>query len=244
MPERESLAGAPLAVHQGQYSIDMLEESLWVTKPIGGLGSRLTLCDWYRIVDAFVGIDSEDIGLRMRFKELGEYLSDSPPARENSRWLHCSVKASDRAPAHVVTFIAPEEVNVIHVTLALFRDRGYIEMQHDSAYWRSIDLAGRTQPLLIAKGARVLVDAREPSQPLIASCAINWAMRMQREILFFHAAAVGIDGDGVLITGAIIDGFGGEWSRFPRRRDSWCATADDGTRVIPTGDIDPSATQR
>jgi hypothetical protein len=160
-------------------------------------------CDWYRIVDAFVGIDSEDIGLRMTFQELlGECLSDSPPAPENSSWLHCSVRASDRAPANVVTFTAPEEVNVIDFTLALFRDRGYIEMQRDQVDWRSLGLAGRTQPFLIAKGASVLVDARETWQPLIASCAVTWAMTMQREMLFFHAAAVGIDGDGVLITGA------------------------------------------
>jgi len=102
----------------------------------------------------------------------------------------------------VITFTAPEEVDVVDFTLALFRDRGYIEMHHGSTDWRSLGLAGKTQPLLIAKGAKVAVDAREPWQSLIASCAINWAMWMQREMLFFHAAAVGIDGDGVLITGA------------------------------------------
>src|SRR5260370_42575644 len=79
-------------------------------------------------------------------------------------------------------------------------------MHHGSTDWRSLGLAGKTQRLLSAKGAKVAVDAREPWQSLIASCAINWAMWMQREILFFHAAAVGIDGDGVLITCAMAAG--------------------------------------
>jgi hypothetical protein len=101
----------------------------------------------------------------------------------------------------VVTFTAPERVDIVDFILALFSDRGYVEMHHDPTDWRSLGLVGKAQPLLTAKGAQVLVDALEPWQPLIASCAINWAMLMQRELLFFHAAAVGIAGAGVLITG-------------------------------------------
>jgi hypothetical protein len=101
----------------------------------------------------------------------------------------------------VVTFSAPAEVDIIEFAMALFGDRGYVEMHHDPSDWRSLRLADSIQPLLTAKGAKVLVDAREPWQPLIASCAVNWAMWMQREVLFFHAAAVGVDGVGVLIAG-------------------------------------------
>jgi hypothetical protein len=55
--------------------------------------------------------------------------------------------------------------------------------------------------LLTANGAHVLVDARQSWQPLMATCAMNWVMRMQRDVLFFHSAAVGIGGAGVLIAG-------------------------------------------
>jgi hypothetical protein len=158
-------------------------------------------CDWYRIVDGFVGIDSEDPRLRIRFERLyGECLSSSPPAPENPRRLHCRVRVSDGAPALVI-FSAPEEVDIVDFILAVFRDRGYVEMHQAATDWRALGLDGKAQPLLAAKGARVLVDATAPWQPLIASCAINWAMRMQPELLFFHAAAVGIDGAGVLMAG-------------------------------------------
>jgi hypothetical protein len=160
------------------------------------------ICDWYRIVDAFVGIDSEDVPLRLRFKQIYDgCVSSSPPGPDYPTWLHCRVQISHNAPGHLITFTAPDEVDIVNFTLALFGDRGYVELERDNDDWRSLGLANKTQPLLTAKGAKVLVDAREPWQPLIASCAINWAMRMQREMLFFHAASVGIDGAGVLITG-------------------------------------------
>jgi energy-coupling factor transporter ATP-binding protein EcfA2 len=159
--------------------------------------------DWYRIVDAFVGIDSEDLPLRMRFRQLyRECLADFPPAPENPRWLHCRVQVTRWAPARLVTFTSPEQVDIVDFMLALFGNRGYVEMHQDSSDWRSLGLARTTELLLTAKGSQVLVDAREPWQPLIASCAINWAMWMQRETLFFHAAAVAIDGAGVLIAGS------------------------------------------
>jgi hypothetical protein len=182
--------------------------SPWWENPSGLLGHfydsdcESRSCDWYRIVDAFVGIDSDDLPLRMRFKQLyGECLSSSPPEPENPRWIHCRVQVRHGVPAHVVTFTANEEVDIVEFILALFGDRGYVEIPHGLTDWRSLGVAGKAQPLLTAKGAQVLVDAQEPWQPLIASCAINWAMRMQREMLFFHAAAVGIGGTGVLITG-------------------------------------------
>jgi hypothetical protein len=163
---------------------------------------RAQSCDWYRIVDAFVGLDSEDLPLRLRFKQVyGDCVSSSPPGPTSPKWLHCRVRVSHSAPAQVVTFTSPQQVDIVAFILALFRDRGYVEIQRDHDDWRSLGLAGTDQPLLTAKGGRVLVDALGPWQPLIANCAINWAMWMQREVLFFHAAAVGINGAGVLITG-------------------------------------------
>ena len=159
-------------------------------------------CDWYRIVDAFVGIDSEDAALRLRFKQVyGDCASSSPPEPESSMRLHCRVQVSKNAPANLVTFTAPEGIDIIGFILALFGDRGYVELQSGCDGWRSLGLPHKEQPLLTARDGRVLVDGLGPWHPLIANCAINWAMRMQREMLFFHAAAVGIDSAGALITG-------------------------------------------
>ena len=46
-----------------------------------------------------------------------------------------------------------------------------------------------------------LVDRRQIWQPFIANYAINRVLRLQREMLFFHAASIGIEGRGVMIVG-------------------------------------------
>ena len=182
--------------------------SPWWQNPSGLVGhfydseSDSRACDWYRIADGFLGIESEDPGLRLRFKQVyGDCVLNSPPCPENPMLVHCRVQVSHGAPAHLVTFTSTEEFDIVGFISALFSDRGYVEIQDEDTDWRSLGLVGKAQPLLTAKGGQVLVNAEESWQPLIANCAINWAMRMQREMLFFHAAAVGIDGAGVLIAG-------------------------------------------
>ncbi len=157
-------------------------------------------CDWYRIADASLGIESDDFTLRARFQQLyGECLSSRPGTTEPR--LHCRVQAMDSLPAHCVSFTGTGEINIIDFMLDLFRDRGYVELNPETPGWRAIGLTGESCPILISRGNRLLVDAAKPWQPLIANCAVNWAMRMQRDVLFFHAAAVGVGDAGVLIIG-------------------------------------------
>ena len=159
-------------------------------------------CDWYRIVDRFLGVDSEDLPLRQRLRTLYAELLSAPPApSEATLGLRCHVQIKDGLPAQLVTFTAPSEVAIIDFMLALFPGRGYVETSCAADGWRSIGLVSRTSPLLTAKGSQVLVDARKTWQPLVANCAVNWVMQMQREVLFFHAATVAIRGEGVLLAG-------------------------------------------
>jgi hypothetical protein len=159
-------------------------------------------CDWYRIVDGFLGVDSEDSRLNQRFRTLyAELLSPGPTLQEATQKLLCRIQVRDGLPVHMVTFTAPSEIAIIDFILALFPGRGYVEIEGPAAGWRSIGIAGKASPLLTARGSEVLVDAREEWQPLIANCAVNWVMQMQPGLLFFHAAAVGIRGEGILIVG-------------------------------------------
>jgi hypothetical protein len=107
----------------------------------------------------------------------------------------------DSLPAHCVSFTGPGEINIVDFMLDLFRDRGYVELNPETPGWRAIGLRGEAGPILISRGNRLLVDADKAWQPLIANCAVNWALRMQRDMLFFHAAAVGVGDAGVLIIG-------------------------------------------
>jgi hypothetical protein len=163
---------------------------------------KFRACDWYRIVDGFLGVDSEDFRLHQRFRNLyAELLSPGPALREATERLLCRIQVRDGLPVHLVSFTAPSEIAIIDFILALFPGRGYVEIEGAAAGWRSIGLAGKTSPLLTARGSEVLVNAREEWQPLIANCAVNWVMQMQPGLLFFHAAAVSIAGEGILIVG-------------------------------------------
>ena len=157
-------------------------------------------CDWYRIADASLGIESDDFSLRARFQQLyGECLSLRADTAEPR--VRCRVQVMDSLPAHYVRFSGTREINVIDFMLDLFRDRGYVEMKPETPGWRAIGRTGQAGLILISRGNRLLVDAAKAWQPLVANCAVNWAMGMQRGVLFFHAAAVGVGDAGVLIIG-------------------------------------------
>ena len=192
----------------GLAHTESTSDSPWWQKPSNLVAQfsvadgKLRPCDWYRIVDGLLGVDSEDLALRERFRTLyAELRSPQPSSRDLTEGLLCRIQVRDGLPVHLVTFTAHKEIPIIDFILALFPGRGYVEMDRPAAGWRSIGLAGKTSPLLTARGSEVLVDAGEAWQPLIANCAINWVMQMQSGLLFFHAAAVAIGGEGVLIAG-------------------------------------------
>jgi hypothetical protein len=186
-----------------------LSASPWWQEPSALLAELSTAdgelrpCDWYRIVDGFLGVDSEDLALRQRFKSLYSELHSPRPSHTEAatQRLLCRIQVRSGLPVHLVTFRAQSEIAIIDFILALFPGRGYAETHGAAAGWRSIGVAGKSSPLLTARGSEVLVDAREAWQPLIANCAVNWVMQMQPAVLFFHAAAVAIAGEGVLIVG-------------------------------------------
>jgi len=164
--------------------------------------AKLCSADWYRLVDRFLGIDSEDRTLRQRFGMLySEFLAPFPSPSEATEGVLCRIQVREGAPAHLVTFTAPSEISIVDFMLALFPGRGYVELNQAADGWRSLGVVGQPFPFLTARGSQVLVEAREAWQPLIANCALNWVMQMQSELLFFHAAAVAVRGQGVLLAG-------------------------------------------
>ncbi len=202
--------GVPLEIEAAPRLVDdnALSSFPWWQEPAGLLARFSELrkysapCDWYRVVDGFLGVDSADLTVRQRFRTLyAELASVGPSPLEASQQLQCRIQIVEDLPAHLVTFTTTAELSIIDFILALFPGRGYVEMKGASPGWRSLGLDGRTRPVLTVRGSQVLVDAHEPWQVLIANCAVNWVMQMQRGLLFFHAAAVAIAGQGVLLAG-------------------------------------------
>lgn len=116
--------------------------------------------------------------------------------------VKCVVRVHDEAPLAAVVFDDPEPLQSFTFCETLFPDRGYLEGPVGADGWRTI--ASRhtpNEPQIALRENYALVDRRQIWQPFIANYAINRVLRLQRDILFFHAASIGIQGRGAMIVG-------------------------------------------
>jgi hypothetical protein len=128
---------------------------------------------WYRLGDGFLGIDSDDDALCGRFEEIYGDCAVALPAEEGPRVV-CRTRRE--GPSVSVAFDDPEPLDEPAFLRAVFPDR---------------DVA----PL----GENVPADSAW--QPLVANLAVSRLLRLQRSIIFFHAASFAIRGRGVLVCG-------------------------------------------
>ena len=162
-----------------------------------------TTVEWYRFGAGTLALEADDFPLRQRLSQVyGECaLSASPSPTEHH--MKCTVQ-SLTAPALVsVTCTDSVPLDAVAFLLHLFQDRGYVELPPVLPDWRLLGKAGRSaRPLLAARRETMLVDRSQPWQAFVANYMLNRVLRLQRERLFFHAASVGIQGAGILLTGA------------------------------------------
>jgi hypothetical protein len=137
-----------------------------------------------------------------RFEEIyPEGANDSTGSEAPTR-VKCVVRFHDDAPVAAVIFDDPEPLDSFAFCQTLFPDRGYAEGPSGTDGWRTISSQqspGEPQVALCDNYA--LVDRRQVWQPFIANYAVNRVLRLQRELLFFHAASIGIAGRGAMIVG-------------------------------------------
>jgi hypothetical protein len=157
-------------------------------------------CELYRIADCLLAIESADVLLQTRFQQLYGECAATTQADFAQR-VCCRVRSCPRVPAYLVTFTPADDLELFDFILALFVDRGYVELDGGFGDWRLLGMSGCYEPLLAALGNQALVNPTMGWQAVVGNCAINWAMRLQRGFLFFHAGSVAIDGVGVMLAG-------------------------------------------
>jgi hypothetical protein len=156
--------------------------------------------DAYRLGDGVLELECEDapLGDRLRntYAECRVRPGEDPPGPR----VRCLVRSAD-GPAVLVGFEDPAPLDTIRFAIQLFPDRGYRELPFPSPGWRLLgDAEG--QPLLAADDAGTcLVGRTGPWQGLVGSLAVNRVLRLQQDVLFFHAASAVIGGAGLLVTG-------------------------------------------
>lgn len=156
----------------------------------------------YRFAEGCLVLGCEDEALVRRFGTLYPQDAEENVGSEGSTCVKCIVRVDDDAALAHVVFHDPESLDSFAFCQSMFPDRGYVEGPVGPEGWRTI--ASRQHPSVPQIALRdnyALVDHRQIWQPFIANYAINRVLRLQREILFFHAASIGIKGRGAMIVG-------------------------------------------
>jgi hypothetical protein len=102
-----------------------------------------------------------------------------------------------------IAFEDPEDLDAFEFCRTLFPDRNYVAGPPAAPGWQTISFSDRPlAPLIAMNGHFAIVDRGQVWQPLIANLALNRLLRLQRNVLFFHAASVQILDRGVILVGS------------------------------------------
>lgn len=150
---------------------------------------------WYRIGEGWLGVASDHAPFANRFRALfGECAGGSP--EPGTLAVRCGVRSLQRPAIALVTFDDPEPLDQVRFAQRVFADRDDAPVLTEQPGWSRFGdaiLAAADRLLLVRRGA--------PWQGFVGSLAVNRVLRLQRDVLFFHAAAAAIGGRGVLIVG-------------------------------------------
>jgi hypothetical protein len=155
----------------------------------------------YRFGLGLFELDCDDAGLNRRFGELYPE-GATPGSTASGPFVRCQVRSLDAPSVAAIRFDDPEALDAIAFCRALFSDRGYVQGPPGPGGWQTIarhETPGA--PFIAMNGPRAIADRGQPWQPLVANLGLNRLLRLQRDMLFFHAASVVVHGRGWLLAG-------------------------------------------
>jgi hypothetical protein len=134
-----------------------------------------------------------DLYADCRFTELGN---------EQLPLVRCTVSPTQNERVVRIEFEDPEPIDSMDFLATVYRGRGYRKCFTTAAGWQCLaECDARDEPAVALRGSIALVDRRKHWHPLIAHLGVNRLLHFQREMLFFHAASLGIRGAGALLFG-------------------------------------------
>lgn len=182
---------------------------MWIGESIadpGGLVSRPgpDPSQWYQFGDAFLGIGGDDHRFLARFWDVYRECGTDPPAGSPERRHLCWVlrRGSDRVylrfhdPVHDGG-PSPDPFGYLDPML---RDWQYIQESGPPAGWRVYRSAHSRACVAFSRDEMVL-ERRGQWAWIAANAAVSRVLATQPETLYFHGAAMGIAGHGVLMLG-------------------------------------------
>jgi hypothetical protein len=117
--------------------------------------------------------------------------------------VSCTVRTTVRGadPVGMATFDDAEPVDLADFILQVFPDRGYAERRPPVEGWRVLAPGHDGGESVAISRNQMLFRGRDAWKALIGSTAVGRLIRLQRGLLFFHAASIGVFGAGVMLVG-------------------------------------------
>jgi hypothetical protein len=101
----------------------------------------------------------------------------------------------------MATFEDAVPLDLADFILKVFPDRAFSETHSAADGWRVLSLGDDQGSTVALSGNQLLFRRSDPWRALVGSTAVSRLIRLQRRMLFFHAASVGVAGSGVLLVG-------------------------------------------
>lgn len=176
---------------------DLLERAL--QRPNDRFGSSR-----YQFGYGRLELNSDDGPLNLRFRQIyPEGIVDTEGVGDDPLRVRCTVRSLDQPNVAVIAFEDPEELDAVEFSRALFPDRNYVAGPPAASGWQTISLSeSPLEPLIAMKGSYAIVDRRQVWQPFIANLGVNRVLRLQRDVMFFHAASARIAESGIMLVGS------------------------------------------
>ncbi len=157
--------------------------------------------DWYRFGRTSLVVDCEELSFSRRFRDIFAECAVEPGGHETAR-VNLRVKALASEPGLLAISVTPALPDGVTFLRELLPERRYTECAGIQEGWRMLAMPeAPDEPVLAFGPSEILVSRSYPWQNAVAMYAISSAFRMQPDLFLFHAAALGVFGRGVLLSG-------------------------------------------
>ena len=157
---------------------------------------------WYKFAKGWLCLICAEPTLSSRFNEIYPEGANSESPSDGLPKVICRVRPIEGSSLATVVFDDPEPLDSFEFCRTLFPDRGYAEGPAGPDGWRTISINDSSaKPFIAMRGLRAIVDLGQVWQPFVANYAVSRVLRLQPQLLFFHAGSIGINGRGLMVTG-------------------------------------------
>ncbi|MGE3538135.1 MAG: hypothetical protein AB7N91_11960 [Candidatus Tectimicrobiota bacterium] len=159
--------------------------------------------DCYQFGDGVLVLEADDPAFCQRFRQA--YLECAlalPAGTPTAIHVRCTLRSAEVPRVVWFAFDDREELDLLDFSLRVLPGRGYREIPSTVDQWRFLASPAMPQvPFMVVQGNQALIDGQQPWQAFVGSCAVNRVLKCQPDVLCFHAASIGLQEAGTLLTG-------------------------------------------